>query len=254
MPSLKGTSGKPCAPAACCASRAGNERRTRPNHLEHRLQRWGSVPPLGHRRPFVVPLDPAIALLSNQTLFRQGLVELLHRNGFHHVIEFSDGGKLRAAAETRSPDVVVVDLDHEHDDTMALLRALHHEMPGAHVVAIGTPLRQAAMDSAVDAPVETPDASLDELAAATRGRARQRSVEATRELRRWHDVSPRQRDVMRWLAVGLDNDAIARKLRIGVRAVKTHITKLLDRFQLTNRTQLALLADHAGLRPPRSRL
>lgn len=50
--------------------------------------------------------------------------------------------------------------------------------------------------------------------------------------------------------MGLDNEAIARKLRIGVRAVKAHITNLLDHFQLANRTQLALLADHAGLRPP----
>ena len=52
------------------------------------------------------------------------------------------------------------------------------------------------------------------------------------------------------LAAGLDNHAIARKLRIGDRAVKAHVTKLLDMFHLHNRTQLALLAQRAGLHPP----
>jgi DNA-binding NarL/FixJ family response regulator len=54
---------------------------------------------------------------------------------------------------------------------------------------------------------------------------------------------------MRWLAMGLDNAAIGEKLRIGERAVKAHISSLLALFSLTNRTQLALLADRAGLRP-----
>lgn len=136
---------------------------------------------------------------------------------------------------------------------MALVRALRFELPNAHLVAIGTPLRQAAMSSTIDVPVETPDAGSDDLSAAARGRTSQLSATAIREVQRWNDVSPRQRDVMRWLAIGLDNDAIARKLRVGVRAVKTHITKLLDHFQLDNRTQLALLADHAGLHPPTAR-
>ncbi|MGE5180577.1 MAG: LuxR C-terminal-related transcriptional regulator [Acidobacteriota bacterium] len=206
------------------------------------------------RGPFVMPSQPAISLLSAQTLFRQGMTELLHRSGLHRIAEFDDGRKLCAAATIRRPDLIVVDLDHEHEDTMALVRALRHDMPATHVVAIGTPLRQAAMNSTIDASVETPDADRDELAAAARGHPRQRSVATIRERRRWDGVSPRQRDVMRWLAVGLENDAIARKLRIGIRAVKTHITNLLDHFQLSNRTQLALLADHAGLRPPTRRI
>lgn len=206
------------------------------------------------RTSLAVSREPTISLLSRERLFREGILELLHGSGFHHVDVFADSRTLRTAAHARAPEVIVVDIDHERDDTMALVRALRHELPDAHLVAVGAPLRQAAMNSTIDASVESPDAGRYDLAAAARGRARPRSVAAIRELRRWHLVSPRQRDVMRWLAVGLDNEAIAAKLRIGVRAVKRHITKLLDLFQLTNRTELALLADHAGLRPPKSRV
>jgi DNA-binding NarL/FixJ family response regulator len=64
-------------------------------------------------------------------------------------------------------------------------------------------------------------------------------------------VTERQREVLSWLAIGLDNTAIGKKLHIGERAVKAHVSTLLELFDLDNRTQLALLADRAGIRPPR---
>jgi DNA-binding NarL/FixJ family response regulator len=131
---------------------------------------------------------------------------------------------------------------------------LRRDAPGVHLVAIGTPLRQAAMDPTIDVAVETPEAGCDDLVAATRGHKPQRTAQLIREQRRWREVTPRQRDVMRWLAVGLENVAIGRKLGIGDRAVKAHITRLLVHFQLSNRTQLALLADRAGVTPPLARI
>ena len=71
--------------------------------------------------------------------------------------------------------------------------------------------------------------------------------------RHWSRITDRQREVMRWLAIGLDNAAIGQKLRIGERAVKAHVSSLLGLFGLANRTQLALMADRAGLRPPNRR-
>ena len=54
---------------------------------------------------------------------------------------------------------------------------------------------------------------------------------------------------MRWLAQGLDNPGIGAKLRVGVRAIKAHISALLALFGFDSRTQLALVAHEAGLRP-----
>ncbi len=194
----------------------------------------------------------AIAILSDETLFRRGLSGLLRAHGLHHISEYASSAELRTAARSQSFDVVIVDLDHEREDTLTLVRSLRHEVLDARIVVIGTPLRQGAADASFDAEVETPHADVALLLAATRAGARpRRSVEAARQHRLWERITPRQRDVMRWLATGADNVTIARKLRIGERAVKAHVSALLAAFDVDNRTQLALVADRAGVQPPR---
>ena len=196
---------------------------------------------------------PTISLLSDQTLFREGVTELLNRRGYHRVAQFEHSSELLAAAAERPPEIVIVDLDHESEDTMTLVHRLRRDLPDAHLVVMGTALRRAAADAVGTSAVETPVGGSRELAAATAGDRQRQTVELIRELRNWEGVTPRQRDVLRWLAVGIDNHAIAGKLRTGDRAVKRHVTKLLDTFRLDNRTQLALLAYRAGLRPPAKR-
>lgn len=193
-----------------------------------------------------------VAVLSEQNLFRVGLVELLHQRGFAHVKEYRNTHSLLRAA--RAPAVLLVDLDHEQADTMTLVRLLRGELPTTHLVLIGTAPRQEAAGSArADGRLETPFADAVALAAAVAAaHAQRQSAEALRQHRLWAAVTPRQRDVLRWLATGSDNQAIARKLRIGERSVKAHLSMLMENFGVSNRTQLALIADHAGLRPPRS--
>ena len=191
-------------------------------------------------------------MLSDQTLFRRGLLGLLRAHGFTQLFEYATTAELKAAAHAHSFDVVIVDLDHEREDTLTLVRSLRHDLLDARIVVIGSPLRQGAADAAFDAEVETPHADVSMLVAATRpGGPPHRSVEAARQHRLWERITPRQRDVLRWLATGADNVTIARKLRIGERAVKAHISALLAIFDVENRTKLALVADRAGIQPPR---
>ncbi len=192
-----------------------------------------------------------IAVLSDQNLFSEGLVELLHHRGFDHVEEYTSSRLLFQTP--RTPAVLLVDLDHTQEDTMTLLRSLRRELPTTHIVAIGSPPRQeAAGSSKTDGRLETPVANAAALAAAAAAAEHTLSSDALHQHRLWSAVTPRQRDVLRWLATGIDNETIARKLRIGERAVKAHLSMLLDNFGVSNRTQLALIADHAGLRPPRA--
>lgn len=189
----------------------------------------------------------SIFLLSSEALFREGVTELLRRHGHRQVSSFPDEATLRAA--TTAPDVLIVDLDHEPEDLTSVVGRLRKKFPGSHFVMIGSSLRQAAANIPADEIIETPGATSRDLEAVTRGRRMVPTIALVKELRRWQSVTPRQRDVLRLLAVGFDNLAIAKRLEIGERAVKNHITHLLDQFELENRTQLALLARHAGLRP-----
>ena len=195
-----------------------------------------------------------VAILSDHALFREGLVELLRSNGFENVFECETSRGLLSAARRRAPEVLILDLDHEREDTMSLVRLLRSELPTSHLVAIGNPLRQeAAGTSKNDGTLETPGASAAALAAVAAFVRLPQSDERRRLHERWRLVTPRRRDVLRWLATGMDNQAIAGQLRISERAVKAHLSSLLGIFGVQNRTQLALIADHAGLQPPRGK-
>jgi DNA-binding NarL/FixJ family response regulator len=196
----------------------------------------------------------SLAVLSEHALFREGVAALLQRDGFK-VSSHASLSELVAKSNSHPPDSVVVDLDHyEREDTAMLVRALHRDLPNAQIIAIGAALRHGAAGTTPPF-VETPIADATMLArAATGSPTKQKlSTDLSRQLRRWARVTPRGRDVLRWLALGIENRAIGHELGIGERAVKAHVSALLRLFDVENRTQLALLADHAGLRPLRRR-
>lgn len=61
-------------------------------------------------------------------------------------------------------------------------------------------------------------------------------------------ITPRQRDVLRYLVQGLPNKRIATKLAISVPVVKKHVSDLLAHFQVMSRTQLMALMARNGVR------
>ncbi len=77
-------------------------------------------------------------------------------------------------------------------------------------------------------------------------RAEREAAEAKRQqvLRK---LSERERDVMSYVAGGADNLKIAACLGITERTVKAHVTSLLRKLDLENRTQVAILAITLGV-------
>ena len=56
------------------------------------------------------------------------------------------------------------------------------------------------------------------------------------------ELSPREREVLKLIAQGLNNREIAKKLYISEKTVKNHVTSILSKLNLRDRTQAALLA------------
>lgn len=175
---------------------------------------------------------PAIALLCDRVELRAAIARRLTAHG--PVLELASEERLLAAARKGRIDTAIIAIESD-GDVRELVRALRGAAPALHVIVLSTPdgdgeeLERAAIAASV--------------VPALRGRDR-----VTPE--QWARITTRQREVMRWLAIGLDNAAIGLRLDIGERAVKAHVSSLLELFRLDNRTQLALLADRAGMRPP----
>jgi DNA-binding NarL/FixJ family response regulator len=191
---------------------------------------------------------PGVALLSDQIEFRHAVSKLLANRGLEPLVEIDEPSKLVAAAQRRPIDIAIIDLDHASEPVLDVVKALRNELPELLIIAIAIPpVRPAAVDAIGDTPEEVDrEALVTSLVHGFRAAAADKPPH-----RNWSRITSRQRDVMRWLATGLDNAGIGQKLHIGERAVKAHISSLLALFSLENRTQLALLADRAGLRPPR---
>ncbi|RCK73845.1 MAG: DNA-binding response regulator, LuxR family [Anaerolineae bacterium] len=60
-------------------------------------------------------------------------------------------------------------------------------------------------------------------------------------------LTERELEVLRWIARGLSNQEIAVKLHVSERTITTHISNILDKLHLANRTQATLYALRKGI-------
>jgi two-component system nitrate/nitrite response regulator NarL len=188
-----------------------------------------------------------VVLLSQHAMCRRGVADVLSRRGCH-VLECSTYAQLSAFARSHTPIAVVLDLDHTDHDGWTLFHQTRLLFPSIRVVPFCTTLRQAAsIDSIEHAGIDS--ARIDATSFTRLAHPRRGSPELVRLFRVWTRVTPRQRFVMRCLAVGADNRTIAHQLAVGERAVKAHVSGLLALFGLDHRTELALMLVDAGLRP-----
>src|ERR1022692_1885293 len=93
---------------------------------------------------------PRIAVLSDQGLYRDGIVEILRQHGFKRVDGFGDCESLLETARAAPLDLTLVDLAHELEDAEDVARRLRAIWPDLTIVAIGTPVQLAARAVGVD--------------------------------------------------------------------------------------------------------
>ncbi len=169
---------------------------------------------------------------------------------------------LATCSEQQRPDIILMDLMMPVMDGIEATKAVTARYPGIRIVMLTSFLEDDKVYGAIEAgavsyvlktvsaeeliyaingafkgmPVMTADVSQ----ALTRG-LRQRTAQSGDE-----DLTDREKEVLLLIADGLSNKEIAEELHISIKTVKTHVSNLLMKCELEDRTQLAVLAHRKG--------
>ncbi|YCK40753.1 response regulator [Actinomadura sp. ATCC 39365] len=212
-----------------------------------------------------------VAIADDQAVVRMGLRALLEREpGMECVGEAADGAAALDLIRRTRPDVLLLDIRMPGTDGLSALRAVAADptLAGTRIVVVTT----FAVDEYVFAALQAgasgfvlKDSAPDELVNAVRvvaageallspsitrkviglfGRGGAEPVEGLGTL------TPRERELVAWVATGRSNDEIARELVISPDTVRTHVSRAMVKLRARDRAQLVVFAMRAGLAPP----
>jgi DNA-binding NarL/FixJ family response regulator len=210
-----------------------------------------------------------VLLVDDDALVRAGLTMMLDgANGIEVVGEAADGDQVSAAVDAHAPDVVLMDLRMPRTDGITATRRLRarsrapevivlttfdadeNVLAGLRAGASGYLLKDSPPDQIVEA-IHRVAAGDPILSPAITRRLMDRAVatSGTREQARsaLAGLTPREHEVVVGIARGETNAEISARLFMSVATVKAHITHILTKLGLANRTQIALLAHDADL-------
>lgn len=214
-----------------------------------------------------------VLVADDHAVVRRGVCSFLATQPDIDVVaEAANGNDLLALAAEHRPDVALVDLQMPGLDGVEAIRRLTRESPSVRAVVLTSYAADSDIFPALEAGALSyllKDASPTELAAAIRAAAAGESVlhpriagrlvaflrgDRSQQPSALRELSARELEVLRLVAQGLSNADIAARLVISAKTVKTHVSAILTKLDLSDRTQAAAHAwQHGVLRPPTQR-
>lgn len=205
-----------------------------------------------------------ILIADDHAVVRKGLLALIQtEEGMEVVGEAADGVEAVELAETLRPDVILLDLVMPRMDGIEAIRGIRQNDPEARILVLTSFSEDEKVLTAIEVGAMgclLKDATPDELLRAIRdvdqGRSalnpeiaqkliqRMRKTESQKPV---EELTARETEVLRCIARGLSNREIGDKLFISQPTVRTHVSNILMKLELPNRTQAALFAVREGL-------
>jgi NarL family two-component system response regulator LiaR len=206
-----------------------------------------------------------VLIVDDHAVVREGQRALIETEpGMEMVGEGADGIEAIQLTKSLKPDVLLIDLLMPRMGGIEAIEKIKAENSKVNILVLTSFSEDEKVFSAIKAGALgylLKDATPRELLAAIRqvyrGEPSMDSAVAhklMRELQRSSDLplteeplTEREVDVLKLVAQGLTNLDIAEKLVISERTVRTHVSHILDKLHLANRTQAALYALREGL-------
>lgn len=210
-----------------------------------------------------------VLVVDDHDLFRAGLASLLDAQHGIEVVAQASGGRMgvRLANELQ-PDVVLMDVRMPDLEGPEATREILEQHPSIRVVALTVVSDDADVAAVVEAGASgfvAKDTPIDGVVVALRaaangvawlspraaevvlGRVRRDGVDEEPAGEELDELSPREREVLRLIARGMENAEIADELGISPRTAKNHVSNILAKLGLPSRIQAAIYAVRRGL-------
>jgi two-component system, NarL family, response regulator LiaR len=202
-----------------------------------------------------------IVIADDHSVVRQGLRMFLALDQALEVVgEAANGEEALALTRSLKPNVVVMDLFMPVMDGIAATAIVRREMPEVEVIALTSVLQNASVVDAIKVGAISyllKDTAADSLSraikAAAAGRVQLSPQTVARLLREVpppenpQQLSERETEVLRLLAMGKASNDIAAALTISETAVNVHVNDIMSKLGVTSRTLAALFAVRSGL-------
>lgn len=209
-----------------------------------------------------------VVVADDHPMYRFGLTAVLNQaDGVEVVASVGDGVALVAAVAEHTPDLVLTDLAMPDLDGVAATRQLLEARPELPIIALTMHEDDEHVFAALRAGARgylVKGADGEEILRAMRavadgdavyGGSVARRIVAfyagnetrTATERAFPGLTPRERDVLELLALGCRNHEISRRLAMSEKTVRNHVSQVLTKLQVPDRTAAALRARESGI-------
>jgi NarL family two-component system response regulator LiaR len=206
-----------------------------------------------------------ILIADDHAIVREGLRTLIAvKPGLELVGEASDGEEAVLLAKSLQPDIILLDMVMPRKDGLAAIEDIKQNNPNARILVLTSFDDDDRVFAAIKAGAlgyllkdSSPQQLIQAIHDVYQGRSSLHPTIALKVIRELNQPSnlplteepltEREVETLRYIAQGLTNQEIAEKLTISERTVGKHVSNILEKLHLANRTQAALYALRRGL-------